>query len=616
MRNSAKHSKRKSRTFYCEGLCLKQKVPQQYDPHSKEWVEDGYEQIKPNKPLQTKKTEGSGQVKSEKLREALLDLEHARIREHRLRIESESLLSGIKVLSSTQNEEQLFQELFKVLKKPFGFEDAFLLKPKDNESLLATISTSLKYTQTVWYPQRCFHRVLKGKCVSLFDISKAQEWKGQAKEVIAHVNSALLLPLKGEEHSAILIFTHSEKGYFTRAHVKLAQRFSLLASQVLIEQELRKSLYKRDKLFSHSQDMLGICALNGRFLQFNPAWSRIMGYSKQQLRSKPFMELLMQETERMRFNRVFRLLQESRLMSASIETRCLGIDKKEHWLLWSMDVDPKEGCIYITARDISDYKRAEEISRLNTQLQEARDEAIQANQTKSRFLANMSHELRTPLNAIIGYSELLAEEADDLNIQSFVTDLSKIQGAGKHLLSLIDDLLDLSKIEEEKFDLHYEEIKLKTFLHELFHSVQPQASKNNNLLLMRLSPNIGTIQLDSKRLKQILLNLLSNACKFTQDGKVILEAERPSQKDGLSISIRDTGIGMNSEQLQKIFEPFVQAKSSTQKLYGGTGLGLTISRKFCHMMGGKIKVESQMGHGSCFSVHFPSEALSPRDNLM
>jgi signal transduction histidine kinase len=249
----------------------------------------------------------------------------------------------------------------------------------------------------------------------------------------------------------------------------------------------------------------------------------------------------------------------------------------------------------------------EELVRQRTeQLQMARDEAVRANQIKSQFLANMSHELRTPLNAIIGYSEMLIEEAEELGQDQFSRDLEKIGQSGKHLLSLINDILDISKIEAGKTEFYYEECDLDALVRNLLPTVTPMIEGAGNRFAVRCEP--GSLMTDALKLRQVLINLLSNAAKFTKNGSIELDIapETREGRPGCRFRVTDTGIGMSEEQMDKIFQPFTQADSSTTRKYGGTGLGLAISRSFCQGMGGDIAVRSEQGRGSTFTCWLPS----------
>jgi len=254
--------------------------------------------------------------------------------------------------------------------------------------------------------------------------------------------------------------------------------------------------------------------------------------------------------------------------------------------------------------DVTERKRIQE------ELVAAVDGAEDASRAKSAFLANMSHELRTPLNAIIGYSEMLADELGERQLQELQPDLKHIHSSGKHLLSLINDILDLSKIEAGKLDLLLEEFDLLPLVREVVSGVQPAAAKAQNVLDVRCPSDMGPMRTDPSRLRQVLLNLLGNAVKFTAKGQVLLEVEPAdlSGRPAVRFVIRDTGIGISAEQLETLFQPFTQGDHSTTREYGGSGLGLVISRQLCQKMGGDISVDSEPGRGSTVTAILPVKA--------
>ena len=245
---------------------------------------------------------------------------------------------------------------------------------------------------------------------------------------------------------------------------------------------------------------------------------------------------------------------------------------------------------------------------------QARLQSEEANKAKSAFLANMSHELRTPMNAIIGYSEILIEECEEMEPEEIEQDLEKILSSAKHLLGLINDVLDLSKVEAGKMSIYLEPVHLRGFMNDVVVTLKPLADKNNNKLMLDLDEfSDYCITTDITRLKQIILNLSSNACKFTKEGivSISLRIERDSEsKSRLVVAIRDSGIGMTDEQMNRLFADFSQADVSTTREYGGTGLGLSLSRRFCRMMGGDITVESVKDQGSTFTVSLPVDVVS------
>lgn len=239
-------------------------------------------------------------------------------------------------------------------------------------------------------------------------------------------------------------------------------------------------------------------------------------------------------------------------------------------------------------------------------LDQARKEAEDANRAKSLFLANMSHELRTPLNAIIGYAEMLQEDALDDGNARLSNDLDKIHGAGKHLLGIINEILDLSKIEAGRVDVHLETFAILDMLESVTDTVRPLVARNDNAFVLDADKNLGDMNSDLTRLRQILFNFLSNAAKFTEKGTITLACRRNA--DAITFSVSDTGIGLSEEQIKHVFEPFTQADASTTRKYGGTGLGLTVNREFARLLGGEIEVESHLGEGSTFIVRLPVSA--------
>ncbi len=263
----------------------------------------------------------------------------------------------------------------------------------------------------------------------------------------------------------------------------------------------------------------------------------------------------------------------------------------------------------VLQREIHERQRVEgELRRVNADLVVAHEQALEASQVKSTFLANMSHELRTPLNAIIGYSELLQELVAKNIPRDPTPGLEKINRAGKHLLTIINDILDLSKIEAGKLQLLPECFVISDLVREMELTVQPLVAKNANTLEICQREGLGTMFSDVTRVRQCLLNLLSNACKFTQSGTIRLDVAREtvSDREWIVFLIRDSGIGMSPDQVGRLFDAFTQADATTTRKYGGTGLGLAITRKLARMLGGDVSVESELEQGSTFTIRVPA----------
>jgi signal transduction histidine kinase/DNA-binding response OmpR family regulator/HAMP domain-containing protein len=287
------------------------------------------------------------------------------------------------------------------------------------------------------------------------------------------------------------------------------------------------------------------------------------------------------------------------------------VDEKrfgDRWVRISKRKTPDGGTVAV-------YTDITELKQRQVELERAKSHAESASEAKSRFLASMSHELRTPLNAIIGYSEMLIEEARDHKDDELVSDLEKIASAGRQLLSLINDILDLSKIEANKMEIFLETFDVAELLRDVKATVAPLMAKNRNEFVQDLRGNLGEMRSDQTKLRQNLFNLLSNAAKFTEDGRVTLTVRRKRRADGdwLVFKVSDTGIGMRREQQERLFNAFTQADASTTRNYGGTGLGLSITRSFCRMIGGVVTVESEVGKGSTFTMEVPAQCKQEVD---
>ena len=260
---------------------------------------------------------------------------------------------------------------------------------------------------------------------------------------------------------------------------------------------------------------------------------------------------------------------------------------------------------------ITHVSLVQEIRKASAEVALARDMAMEANAAKSKFLANMTHELRTPMNAIIGYTEMLLEETLEKKLPEFHEDLQKIGGSAKILLHLINEILDLSKIESGKMEIHLESFKIQEVIQSAIDTIKPMVKENKNTLKNHCDENLGYMVADLTWVRQTLINLLSNACKFTEGGEIILEVHRINKENSpwIIFKVTDTGIGIARETIRSIFSEFTQGDSSINRKYGGTGLGLTISQRFCRMMGGSISVESELNRGSTFTVNLPAKVI-------
>jgi len=344
---------------------------------------------------------------------------------------------------------------------------------------------------------------------------------------------------------------------------------------------------------------------DGRYLLANPALAEIYGYESVEELKGGVKEIARQlYVDPARREEFIRLMNQQDAVWG-FESPIYRKDGSVIWISENVRViragDQSVRYYEGTVEDITERKRVEE------ELRRAKTAAEEASRSKSQFLANMSHELRTPLNAIIGYSELMREEAEDLDQQSFVRDLKKIESAGKHLLELINGVLDIAKIEAGKMETHAETFDVEAMLNDVAATIAPVVEKNGNRFEIVAEPALGSMHTDLTKVRQSLFNLLGNAGKFTENGVIRLEAHRVSQNGSefILFQVSDTGVGMSPEQCAKIFEAFTQADASTTRKFGGTGLGLAITREFSRIVGGDITVTSELGKGSTFSMRAP-----------
>lgn len=380
---------------------------------------------------------------------------------------------------------------------------------------------------------------------------------------------------------------------------QLATRINEMLDALDYSQQVRRESEQRYRavIEQTSESIFLIDPTTHRIIESNTAFQKLLGYDSEEILSLTLGDFIDHESESIAYN-------IERTLSAQSYHLGERRYRRKDGSLVEVEVSAnkiyygKRTALSAVVRDITERKQAER------ELYQAKVTAELANKSKSQFLANMSHELRTPLNAIIGYSEILQEEAEELEPEELKSDLGKIESSGRHLLGLINDILDLSKIEAGKMELYLESFQVPVTLQEIVFTMQPLLQKNGNQLQVDCEPEIGEMYADVTKVRQILFNLLGNACKFTNQGTIFL---RVFQKAGQMIvfEVRDTGIGMTREQLNKLFQPFTQADTSTTRKYGGTGLGLAIAKQFCQIMGGDITVDSELGKGSIFTIQLP-----------
>ena len=431
-----------------------------------------------------------------------------------------------------------------------------------------------------------------------------QTWSGRSQQyarIDAHAAVVAPLMIGGRPVGAINVWHEDPARSFGASDQALLNLFGQQAAIALENANLFSTAQRERQYFEvlvrNSPVAIVVLDLEHRVLSCNPAFEKLYGYAGDEVLGKNLDDLI--------------TTAETREQAVSYTTRASehelvhGIGRRRRKNGSMVDVEVLAVPVIIGGERVGMMGLYHDV----TELLEARKASEAANSAKSQFLANMSHELRTPLNAIIGYSEMVEEEVAELGHAELAPDLQKIQSAGKHLLALINDILDLSKIEAGKTELYLEDFAVADMLGDVVTTIRPLVEKNGNTLLVEAAAP-GSMRADLTKLRQMLLNLLSNACKFTEHGVIRLQVERGAGAGGadeLRFRISDSGIGMTPAQMARLFEAFSQAEASTSRRYGGTGLGLAITRRFAQMMHGDVTVASEPGKGSTFTIRLPAD---------
>ena len=523
--------------------------------------------------------------------------------------EREALLDTIADLSAELDPREL---LHAVLARAVKLLDAVggELATFDEETRVMTVVSNYGMTTDSLGSQLAYGEGAMGhvaKTREMVIIEDYREWRGRADsyaEIDARAVVVAPLLMGDRPVGAMNVWHEDPSRRFDQEDLNLlnlfGQQAAIAITNARLFQEARRQKEYFESIMRNSPVAIVALNLDGDVVSTNPAFSRLFGYERGEVVGRRLDDLITTEemleeareyTRRARDGVTHGIAQRCRKDGTLVDVELLAV---------KVEVEDEEVGVMALYHDI-------------TELVAAQREAEEANQSKSRFLANMSHELRTPLNAILGYSEMLTEEAEDDGNDAYVPDLEKIHSAGEHLLRLINDVLDLSKIEAGKMELFLEDLEVGPLVEQVVSTVKPLIDKNENTLEVVVEDSVGSMYADVTRIRQSLLNLLSNASKFTRGGAVRLHVlVDPDSDDSVVLfRVHDDGIGMNPDQVARLFEAFTQAESSTTRRFGGTGLGLTITRRFCRMMGGDVTVESEEGAGSTFTIRLPRRVGEP-----
>ena len=435
-------------------------------------------------------------------------------------------------------------------------------------------------------------------------IPNYDEWTGRASAYVnTSIASVMAAPLLiGGRLVGSIATVHSDpKRVFGADDLRRLKLFAPQAAIAIENARLFTNADRQKQFFEAVVEASPVAIvtldMNEDIVQLNPAFERVFGWTPAEVLGKN-LDALITTPET--------LAEAQGYTSQAATEAAKGIGKRKRKDGSFIDVELFGVPVVVNGERIGVFALYHDV----TELLRAKSEAEGANKAKSQFLASMSHELRTPLNAIIGYSEMLEEDARERKDMASTGDLEKIRSAGKHLLALINDILDLSKVEAGRMDLLIEAVDLSAVIADVKATVQPLVARNGNTLQVTAPASLGRMYTDATKLRQMLLNLLSNAAKFTEKGTVSLMVERAGSE--MVFKVRDTGIGITPEQMSRLFEAFAQADAGTTRRYGGTGLGLAITRKFCQLMGGDVTGESTAGSGSTFTIRLPADSRAAK----
>ncbi len=554
--------------------------------------------------------------------ELRIDLQHARERLREVATQAEQLFAGLRVISEARSVDEIFAGVLGVLHGVLQFDAAFILLLGQDGASEVVASTDPSFEGITWRGGRFTERVLAGETLALLDLNLKDDWSGVDPAVRERFRGALHVPLVAPGSQAILVCVHAERGFFTATRSALAQRYLGLANQAVRNAQhatdLEAQVIERTEALRQERDFALQITMNmaqglvttddeGLVTLVNPAFVELSGWPEEVVLGNP-LHLLLAAADDDETGSVASL-HDSESLAETGEYLLRCGDGESVLAIVSSAPRRSGGSIHV----FTDLRKRQE---LQTTLELARDAAETNSRAKSMFLANMSHELRTPLNAIIGYCELLRDEAEDRHDEALLEDLGRIHTSSRLLLELIGNILDVSKIEAGKIDLYIEHVVIEELCRDAVTSVEPVAGVNHNIIRCDAGRDLPPLYTDRTRLRQVLINLLGNACKFTERGTVELDVRLDSADQRgpmLRFCVRDTGIGMSPDQIAAVFEPFRQADPTPTRRYGGTGLGLTISRRFTEMMGGSLEVTSQPGRGTTFTVRLPcGEPTIPR----